>query len=71
VQRDHAALLNQAAKLLANDGVIVFSNNFTRFKLDAAALSDFDVEDITERTLPWDYRRNRRIHVCFVLKRRS
>jgi len=71
VQRDHAALLNQAARLLSNDGVIVFSNNFTRFKLDTAALSGFEVDDITERTLPWDYRRNRRIHVCFVLKRRG
>ena len=70
VQRDHGQLLNQAAKLLAEGGVIVFSSNFTRFKLDQFALSSFDVEDITDRTLPWDYRRNRRIHVCFVLKRR-
>jgi len=68
VQRDHAVLLNQAAKLLANDGVIVFSNNFTRFKLDVAALPGFEIQDLTERTLPWDYRRNRRIHVCFALK---
>lgn len=70
VQRDHGQLIKDAAELLAEDGVIVFSNNFTKFKLDQFALSGFDIDDISQRTLPWDFRRNHRIHSCFILKRR-
>lgn len=67
VQRDHVALLMHAGALLAPHGVIVFSNNFTRFKLDREALGAFAIEDITAATLPWDFRRSPRIHQCFVL----
>jgi 23S rRNA (guanine2445-N2)-methyltransferase / 23S rRNA (guanine2069-N7)-methyltransferase len=68
VQRDHVSLLTLAASLLAPGGVILFSNNFTRFKLDAEALAAFAIEDITKATLPWDFRRSPKIHKCFVLK---
>jgi 23S rRNA (guanine2445-N2)-methyltransferase / 23S rRNA (guanine2069-N7)-methyltransferase len=71
VQRDHGQLIKDAAELLAENGVIVFSNNYTKFKLDQFALSAFEVDDISRRTLPWDFRRNQRIHSCFVLKRRA
>jgi len=68
VQRDHAQLLTLAANLLAPDGTIVFSNNYTRFKLDPAIADGFHVEDWSERTIPWDFRRNLRIHKCFRLQ---
>jgi len=68
VQRDHVALLTLAGRLLAPGGVMVFSNNYTRFKLDREALAAFAIEDITKATLPWDFRRSPRIHQCFVLK---
>jgi 23S rRNA (guanine2445-N2)-methyltransferase / 23S rRNA (guanine2069-N7)-methyltransferase len=67
VQRDHVSLLMLAGALLAADGVIVFSNNFQRFKLDREALGAFKIDDITAATLPWDFRRSPRIHQCFVL----
>jgi 23S rRNA (guanine2445-N2)-methyltransferase / 23S rRNA (guanine2069-N7)-methyltransferase len=68
VQRDHVQLLQLAARVLAPDGVIVFSNNYTRFRLDRDGLAAFDVDDITRKTLPRDYERNPRIHSCFVLR---
>jgi 23S rRNA (guanine2445-N2)-methyltransferase / 23S rRNA (guanine2069-N7)-methyltransferase len=67
VQRDHVALLMLAAGLLVSGGVIVFSNNFTRFKLERNALEAFAVEDVTTATLPWDFRRSPKIHQCYVL----
>jgi 23S rRNA (guanine2445-N2)-methyltransferase / 23S rRNA (guanine2069-N7)-methyltransferase len=67
VQRDHVKLLTMAARLLAPGGTIVFSTNYTRFKLDAAALSAFSIEDISRSTLPRDFERNPRIHSCFRL----
>jgi 23S rRNA (guanine2445-N2)-methyltransferase / 23S rRNA (guanine2069-N7)-methyltransferase len=71
VQRDHVRLLSLAAKLLAPDGVILFSNNYTRFKLDVAALERFDIQDLTRETLPKDFERNPRIHTCHLLRARE
>ncbi len=68
VQMDHGWLLTTAAKLLAPGGKIVFSNNFQKFKLDGATLEHFDAEDITRATIPEDYARNPKIHVCYVLR---
>jgi 23S rRNA (guanine2445-N2)-methyltransferase / 23S rRNA (guanine2069-N7)-methyltransferase len=70
VQRDHVKLLEHAAALLNEDGTIVFSNNYSRFRLDREALSRFDVEDISAATIPKDFARNPRIHRAFVLRRR-
>jgi 23S rRNA (guanine2445-N2)-methyltransferase / 23S rRNA (guanine2069-N7)-methyltransferase len=61
VQRDHAALLRMVLQRTAPGGVIYFSCNFRRFKLDEAALSDVSVREISRQTVPPDFR-NRRIH---------
>ena len=71
VQRDHVKLLLLASQLLAQDGIIVFSNNYTRFRLDAAALAEFAIQDITRATIPRDFERNPSIHRCFLLHRRD
>jgi 23S rRNA (guanine2445-N2)-methyltransferase / 23S rRNA (guanine2069-N7)-methyltransferase len=71
VQRDHARLLQAVARLLEPGGVIMFSNNFQKFKLDPAVVQAFEVEDLTRATLPGDFARNPRIHVCFLLKPRA
>jgi 23S rRNA (guanine2445-N2)-methyltransferase / 23S rRNA (guanine2069-N7)-methyltransferase len=68
VQLDHGWLLTTAAKLLAPGGTIVFSNNFQKFKLDGATLEHFEVDDITRSTIPVDFARNAKIHVCYVLR---
>jgi len=71
VQRDHARLLEMAARLLEPGGVILFSNNFQKFKLDPAVAQAFEVEDLSRATLPEDFARNPRIHVCFLLRPRA
>lgn len=71
VQRDHVRLLQLARTLLAADGKIVFSNNYTRFRMDAGALSAaFDIEDFSAATIPKDFARNQRIHHAFLLQQR-
>ena len=69
VQRDHVWLLRRAGQLLEPGGTIVFSNNFRRFKLDADGLGDFSIEDVTRGTIPEDFRRNQKIHVCYLLRK--
>jgi 23S rRNA (guanine2445-N2)-methyltransferase / 23S rRNA (guanine2069-N7)-methyltransferase len=66
VQRHHAMLLNATAKLMPAGGVIYFSTNFRRFKLDEAALEQLAVREISKQTVPEDFR-NERIHRCWRL----
>jgi 23S rRNA (guanine2445-N2)-methyltransferase / 23S rRNA (guanine2069-N7)-methyltransferase len=71
VQRDHVALLEACGQRLRKDGVIVFSNNYRRFRLDADALSrTFAVEDIGRASIPPDFARRPRIHGCWLLRKR-
>jgi 23S rRNA (guanine2445-N2)-methyltransferase / 23S rRNA (guanine2069-N7)-methyltransferase len=68
VQRDHVGMIRRSMKLLRPAGRLVFSTNYTRFKLDTDALADLSIEDISARTIPRDFERNARIHRCYSLK---
>jgi 23S rRNA (guanine2445-N2)-methyltransferase / 23S rRNA (guanine2069-N7)-methyltransferase len=57
VQRDHVTLIRQALRRLAPGGVLIFSTNLRRFRLDKEAFADLELEDVTESTIPWDFRR--------------
>jgi len=65
VQRDHVGMIRRSLKLLRPAGRLVFSTNYTRFKLDTEALADLSVEDISAQTIPKDFERHARIHRCF------
>ncbi|MFI4890362.1 MAG: bifunctional 23S rRNA (guanine(2069)-N(7))-methyltransferase RlmK/23S rRNA (guanine(2445)-N(2))-methyltransferase RlmL [Steroidobacterales bacterium] len=71
VQRDHVRLVRRSMALLRAGGRLVFSTNYSRFRLDAAALADLDVEDITAQTISRDFARNARIHRCYLLRHRA
>ena len=65
IQRDHAQLIRAAAGLLSPQGILLFSSNFRRFKLDPELALEFEVTDISKQTIPPDFARNPRIHACF------
>jgi 23S rRNA (cytosine1962-C5)-methyltransferase len=67
VQRDHVALIRGCLSLLATGGELLFSTNLRSFKLDADALSEVPMKEISEQTVPPDFR-NRRIHRCWQIK---
>ncbi|MCZ6830003.1 MAG: bifunctional 23S rRNA (guanine(2069)-N(7))-methyltransferase RlmK/23S rRNA (guanine(2445)-N(2))-methyltransferase RlmL [Gammaproteobacteria bacterium] len=68
VQRDHVALLRATMACLRDDGVLYFSNNLRRFKLDATVESFCRVEDISARTIDQDFQRRQNIHHCWCLR---
>jgi 23S rRNA (guanine2445-N2)-methyltransferase / 23S rRNA (guanine2069-N7)-methyltransferase len=70
VQRDHAALIDDCVALLAPGGLLVFSTNAQRFRLDPVLGERHEVRDISRQTLPPDYARNARIHACFEVRPR-
>lgn len=70
VQRDHVRLLKACAMRLAQGGLILFSNNNRRFKIDREQLAELDIRDITPATIPFDFARDAKIHHCFELRQR-
>lgn len=69
IQRDHVELIGKSCRLLAPDGVLIFSTNRRRFRIDESGLTKLGlvVSDITAETLPRDFARNPRIHGCWRL----
>jgi len=68
VQRDHVGMIRRSLRLLRPAGRLVFSTNYSRFKLDAQLLADLDLEDISAGTIPKDFERNARIHRCYLIR---
>jgi 23S rRNA (guanine2445-N2)-methyltransferase / 23S rRNA (guanine2069-N7)-methyltransferase len=72
VQEGHIRLLEGLFRLMAPAGVILFSTNSRRFRLDEAGLTAaaggraLTIREISHRTVPPDFR-NRRIHRCWRL----
>ena len=69
IQNDHVQLIKNATALLADNGVLYFSTNFRRFKMELSALSDLSIEDISASTIPEDFLRNPRIHYCWKISK--
>jgi 23S rRNA (guanine2445-N2)-methyltransferase / 23S rRNA (guanine2069-N7)-methyltransferase len=70
IQRDHRALIDRCMALLAPGGKLVFSSNAQKFKLDAELPTVYQVTDVSRATIPRDFERNSRIHVCFEITHR-
>ncbi|MBU2712887.1 bifunctional 23S rRNA (guanine(2069)-N(7))-methyltransferase RlmK/23S rRNA (guanine(2445)-N(2))-methyltransferase RlmL [Zooshikella harenae] len=71
IQRDHERLLILAMSHLDKQGTLYFSNNFRRFKLADSLFHQFEVEDISNKTIDPDFARNQKIHRCWRLRHRS
>lgn len=69
IQSDHVPLLKNAASLLAPGGILYFSTNFRRFKMDSPALAGLKIEDISASTIPEDFARDQKIHYCWKISR--
>lgn len=69
IQRDHVEMIELAMKRLEPGGLLIFSNNFKKFKLDVEGLAKFEVEDITPQTLSPDYQQQGKpIHQCWRIQ---
>ena len=69
VQRDHVSLLQSLSALLKEGGKIIFSNNNRNFNMDFEGLKEIglQVSDITAKTIPQDFKRNKKIHHCYIV----
>jgi len=71
VQRDHIKLMTNLKRILRPNGTIVFSNNKRGFKMDFAKLEEVGLSavEISHKTLPLDFERNKQIHNCWLLQK--
>jgi len=69
VQRDHIKLMKNLKRILRPNGTIVFSNNKRGFKMDFAKLEELGLSavEISHKTLPLDFERNKQIHNCWLV----
>lgn len=67
IQKDQAALIKDAIRLLDKDGIIIFSNNFKKFRLDSNALRNFQVENLSKIMLPKDFARSPKMLNCWKI----
>jgi len=71
IGRDHPGLIDACVQLLAPAGLLLFSTNAQRFKLDASLMQRYDIRDISAGTLPLDFARNPRVHRCYEVRPRG
>jgi 23S rRNA (guanine2445-N2)-methyltransferase / 23S rRNA (guanine2069-N7)-methyltransferase len=69
VQRDHVELIRDTLAMLEPGGILIFSNNLRRFRMQADAIPGLRITDIGRATLPPDFERNPRIHNCWRIER--
>ncbi|MBP9680683.1 MAG: class I SAM-dependent methyltransferase [Bacteriovorax sp.] len=66
VEKDQLALIKNCLRLLNPEGTLYFSNNKRKFKLAPEVEEMAAVVDITEKTIPLDFR-DQKIHHCFKI----
>lgn len=71
VDRDHKRLIHLCMHHLDENGVLIFSNNYRKFKLDDFIYQDYDVKDITLDTIGEDFKRDPKIHQCYIITERK
>lgn len=69
IQRDQEKLIDGAMRLLSKQGSLYFSNNLRSFTLNPVLEQRYDVNNISRKTIPEDFR-NTRIHQCWKIRHR-
>lgn len=71
VQRDHVTLIRRSMALLKPDGQLFFSTNLRRFELDRDGLRGYRIDNLSQWSIPEDFKRRPDIHRCFSIRHAS
>ena len=69
VQKNHESMIDDCMAILNDDGTLIFSNNYRRFRLASNVSKKYHVEDRTKWSIQRDFSRNSRIHQCWFIKK--
>jgi 23S rRNA (cytosine1962-C5)-methyltransferase len=67
VEDDQIFLIQRAMRLLRPDGVLFFSTNKRKFKLNPEVETQFRVKNITDFSIPIDFH-DKKIHMCWEIR---
>lgn len=67
VEKDQEFLVDHCMRLLSDNGVLFFSNNKRKFKLNDSLPKRYLVKDITQDSIPIDYH-DQKIHQCYEIR---
>ncbi|MDH3343371.1 MAG: bifunctional 23S rRNA (guanine(2069)-N(7))-methyltransferase RlmK/23S rRNA (guanine(2445)-N(2))-methyltransferase RlmL, partial [Gammaproteobacteria bacterium] len=70
VTRDHVDLIDNTMRLLEDDGMLIFSCNAKKFKLDLAKLQNYYIQDITALTVSEDFKK-KPMHKCWCISQQE
>jgi 23S rRNA (guanine2445-N2)-methyltransferase / 23S rRNA (guanine2069-N7)-methyltransferase len=70
IQRDHGQLIAMAMGRLEDKGLLLFSTNFRKFILDGNLQERFDIQEISDQTVPLDFERTTKIHRCWEIRKK-
>ena len=68
IQRDHVELINDCLKGLKPGGLLYFSTNFRKFKLESDKINAASIKDITKATTPFDFE-GKLFRNCYLVKK--
>lgn len=68
IQRDHQELIDLCMARLEENGLLIFSNNNRRFRLDAEVEQKYRVEDCSAASIDKDFARNSKIHRTWFIR---
>ncbi|MGH0053933.1 MAG: bifunctional 23S rRNA (guanine(2069)-N(7))-methyltransferase RlmK/23S rRNA (guanine(2445)-N(2))-methyltransferase RlmL, partial [Sphaerochaetaceae bacterium] len=68
---DQVRLIKACMMHLDENGTLIFSCNYRKFRLDERLSEEFSVQDITKDTIAEDFARDQKIHQTYVVKHRS
>ncbi len=71
VQRHHGDCIRECLRHLSADGLIIFSTNFKRFRMNDDLADRTTVEERSDWSIGPDYSSNRKIHRCWFIKHRQ
>lgn len=68
IQRDHQELISHCMRLLSPNGLLIFSNNLRRFRLDDEVSEHYLVQDCSPASIDKDFARNSKIHRTWFIR---
>jgi len=71
IQKDHFQLIRLAMFRLEGAGVLFFSTNYRKFAMDPKLKEMFAIKDISAKTIPYDFSRNKKIHRCWEVRKKK
>lgn len=68
IQQDHTTLINQCLRIMKPGAVLYFSTNYTKFQLNATAITAASITDITKATTAFDFEGKLR-RCCYLVQK--